>query len=156
MSADERFSKFAAAIGFPLDQPIKIGGNYKAILQVDHTLYVSGQIPRVGDEVRFVGRVGQEIGLMQAKEAAKVCVARGLALAQQHLGTLSRIMAVPRVCVFVRSADHFTQQSEVADGVSDALIEVLGEAGVHSRTSVGVLQLPKGAAIEVDSTFNFK
>ena len=51
---------------------------------------------------------------------------------------------------YVRSAAHFTQQSEVADGASDTLVRVLGERGVHARTSVGVLQLPKGAAVELD------
>ncbi len=75
---------------------------------------------------------------------------RALALLQRTLGSLESIAAVLRITVYVRSAAHFTQHSEVADGASDVLCRVLGPRGVHTRTSVGVMQLPKGAAVELD------
>jgi enamine deaminase RidA (YjgF/YER057c/UK114 family) len=113
-------------------------------------VFVSGQIPRVGNEVVVIGSVGADVSVTQAQLAAKVCTMRALALLRQTLGSLESISRILRVTVFVQSAPGFTQQSEVADGASEVLRSVLGEAGVHTRTSVGVVQLPKNAAVELD------
>jgi enamine deaminase RidA (YjgF/YER057c/UK114 family) len=75
---------------------------------------------------------------------------RALAFVQRAAGSLDAVRAIARITVYVRSAPDFTQQSEVADGASDLIAKVLGPVGAHTRTSVGVLQLPKGAAVEVD------
>ena len=69
---------------------------------------------------------------------------------QSLSGSLSKIKQVLRITVYVNSARHFTQQSEVANGASDTFLRVLGQAGRHTRTSVGVAQLPKGATVELD------
>ena len=113
-------------------------------------MYVSGQVPRVGDKIVCVGRVGADVTLAQAQAASKICVMRALALLERSLGSLDHVAQVARMTVFVNSAESFTQQSEVADGASQALTAVLGDAGRHTRTSVGVAQLPKNAAVEVD------
>jgi enamine deaminase RidA (YjgF/YER057c/UK114 family) len=107
----------------------------------------------VGNQVRFVGAAGAQVSLDDARRAAGISALRGLVLAQRACGSLDAISAVPRIGVFVRSAPDFTLQSEVADGASDVLYSVLGDAGVHTRTSVGVLQLPKGAVVEVEFVF---
>ena len=88
--------------------------------------------------------------LAQARVAASICVMRALALLKRSLGSLDAIARIMRVTVYVQSAPAFTQQSEVADAASDLLVEVLGPAGAHTRTSVGVLQLPKSASVEID------
>ena len=75
---------------------------------------------------------------------------RALALLAQSLGSLDRVQSILRISVYVQSAQDFTQQSEVADGASEVLYAVLGQSGVHTRTSVGVYQLPKNAAVELD------
>ena len=150
-SADARFLEQAQQLGYSFDGEIKIGGNYVPLVRDGHHLYVSGQIPRVGNTVVVTGAVGAEVSLVDAQKAAKVCVMRGLALLQRALGGLEHIQSVPRINVYVQSASTFTQQSEVADGASEVLFQVLGpQAGAHSRTSVGVLQLPKNAAVEID------
>jgi enamine deaminase RidA (YjgF/YER057c/UK114 family) len=150
-SADARFLEQAQLLGYSFDGEIKIGGNYVPLVRDGHHLYVSGQIPRVGNTVVVTGTVGTEVLLVEAQKAAKVCVMRGLALLQRALGSLGHIQSVPRITVYVQSASTFTQQSEVADGASEVLFQVLGpQAGAHSRTSVGVLQLPKNAAVEID------
>jgi len=150
-SADTRFLEQAQKMGYSFDGEIKIGGNYVPLVRDGHHLYVSGQIPRVENIVVVTGAVGAEVSLADAQKAAKVCVMRGLALLQRSLGSLERIQSVPRITVYVQSAPNFTQQSEVADGASEVLFHVLGaQAGAHSRTSVGVLQLPKNATVEID------
>jgi enamine deaminase RidA (YjgF/YER057c/UK114 family) len=153
MTRDELFANEAAALGYSFDGEIKIGGNYVPLLQDGNHIYISGQIPRVGDIVVFTGAAGAEVSLAQAQTAAKVCVMRALALLQRHLGSLDRVKSVPRISVFVQSAATFTQQSEVSDGASELLFKVLGSAGAHSRTSVGVFQLPKNATVEIDFIF---
>jgi len=104
----------------------------------------------VGDTVVVTGAVGAEVSLAQARIGASVCIMRALVLLKQSLGSLDAIGGIQRISVYVQSAPTFTQQSEVADAASDLLVAVLGAAGAHARTSVGVIQLPKSASVEID------
>ncbi|MES2879293.1 MAG: RidA family protein [Pseudomonadota bacterium] len=149
MSRDARFKDEAAVLGYSFDGEIKIGGNYVPLVRDGNSVYVSGQIPRVGNDVVVTGAAGDQIDLPRAQLGAKICVMRALALLQRSLGSLECVKAIPSISVFVQSAQHFTQQSEVADGASELLLKVLGSAGAHTRTSVGVFQLPKNATVEI-------
>ena len=150
MSRDSKFDEAAQALGYSFDGEIKIGGNYVPVVRDGTQVYVSGQVPRVGDTVVVMGRVGAEVSLAQAQLAAKVSVMRILALLRKSLGSLDEIKAVPRITVFMQSTADFTQHSEVADGASELLFAILGPDGAHTRTSLGVMQLPKNAAVEID------
>lgn len=150
MDRNVAFNLAATALGLDASADLRIGGNYTSLLQEDHLLYISGQIPRIGDKVMVTGRVGDDVSVVQAQQAAEICVMRALTLLMQHLGDLAHIKRVMRMTVYVQSANGFTQQSEVADGASNLLRQILGEAGLHTRTSVGVYQLPKNAAVEID------
>ena len=157
MHADDLFVEHAQRLGYSFDGEIKIGGNYVSYVRDGHLLYLSGQIPRVGDTVVVTGAAGDGVTLLQAQHAAQVCAMRALALVKQALGSLSHVQSVPRMTVYVQSAESFTQQSEVADGASALLFGVLGaEAGAHTRTSVGVRQLPKNATVEIDFIVSVK
>jgi len=153
MTRDERLRQIAAEFAFDPDEEIKIGGKYTPVLIDENIAYIAGQIPRVGSVVRFAGIVGADVSIDEARRAAGTSTLRALSLVLKQCGTLDTISAVPRITVFVRSAPDFTMQSEVADGASDVLYSVLGDVGMHTRTSVGVLQLPKGASVEVDFVF---
>jgi enamine deaminase RidA (YjgF/YER057c/UK114 family) len=153
MSADQRFQEAAQRLGHSLDGEIKIGGHYVPLVRHGDQVHVSGQIPRVGDTVVVTGRAGADVTLARAQEAAQVCTLRALALLQRHLGSLQRIERILRITVYVQCAADFTQHSEVADGASDLLCLVLGDAvGAHARTSVGAWQLPKNATVELELT----
>jgi enamine deaminase RidA (YjgF/YER057c/UK114 family) len=156
MDADVRFQALAVELGHDFSGEIKIGGNYTPVQRDGQQLWVSGQIPRVGDAVHFVGALGDAFDVTQGQQAAAICAMRALALLQRTAGSLDAIAAVLRITVYVRSAPTFMQQSEVADGASNVLCRVLGRQGVHTRTSVGVLQLPKGAAVELDLVATLK
>lgn len=150
MSCDTRFAEAATALGHSFDGELKIGGNYLPVLRDGTTVYVSGQVPRVGSSVLVTGRVGEQVSLAQAQWGARICAMRALALLKRELGSLDQVRQILRVTVFTQSAQGFTQQSEVADAASELLQSVLGPAGAHTRTSVGVFQLPKDASVELD------
>lgn len=150
MSRDALFQQATAALGCSFEGEIRIGGNYVPLLRDGDTLYLSGQVPRVGSEVVVTGRAGADVSLAEAQRAAKICVLRALALLQRELGSLERVRQILRVTVYVQCTQDFTQQSEVADGASGLLYAILDAAGGHTRTAVGVLQLPKNATVELD------
>ena len=149
MTPDEKYQAAQLRLGYQLDE-FKVGGNYTPLVRDANHLYISGQIPRVGDAIVLPGKVGDTLTLAQAQIAAGISALRCLGLLKQALGSLDQIKAILRITVYVRSAEDFHQQSEVANGASDLLHEILGSAGVHTRTSVGVMQLPKSAAVEID------
>jgi enamine deaminase RidA (YjgF/YER057c/UK114 family) len=156
MSANQRFLDHAHTLGFPADDPIKVGGNYTPALRDGDLVYISGQVPRIGDTVAVIGAAGSEVPLERACFAAKVSTLRALVLVKQVAGSLEAVQSVPRITVFIRSSPDFTMHSEVADAASNLLVAVLGDKAIHSRTSVGVMQLPKGATVELDFIFRLK
>lgn len=147
---NQKFTQIAQQLGYDFDGQILIGGHYVSLIEHQGVIELSGQIPRVGSAVVVTGRVGESVTLSEAQIAAKICVMRALTLLRNHLGDLERIDKILKLNVFVQSAHDFTQQSEVADGASDVLYDIFGEAGVHTRTSVGAYQLPKNASVELD------
>lgn len=150
MSKDQAFKAAASSMGFGFDGDIKVGGHYVPLKRDGSTIYISGQIPRVQDTVVVTGRVGATVDLDQARLAAQICVMRALALLQRECRSLAYVQTILQITVYVQCAENFTQQSEVADAASDLLVQVLGAAGTHARTSVGVYQLPKNASVELD------
>lgn len=147
---DQAFAAAARTLGHAFDGELKLGGRYAPLVRHNDVFYISGQVPRVGDQVVVTGRVGADVDLARAQLAARICVMRNLALLQRALGSLEHVRAILRMTVYVQCTESFTQQSEVGDGASDLLISILGPEAAHSRTSVGVLQLPKNASVEID------
>ena len=148
---DQIADQIAAELGHSFDGEIIAGGHYVPLVRDGRTIYLSGQVPRVGTAVVVTGRVGDAVSLAKAQEGAQICTLRSLTLLRRALGSLDAVEKVLRVGVFVQCTADFTQQSEVADAASQVLFHVLGPvAGAHTRTSVGVLQLPKNASVEVD------
>jgi len=152
MSRDLALTQAAQQLGYDFDGEIKAGGNYQPLTRDGDTVYLSGQVPRVGSTVVVTGRVGADVDLARAQLAAKICVMRALVLLQRSLGSLDAVKQVLRLNVFTQCAQDFTQLSEVADGASELLVQILGPAGTHARTSVGVYALPKNASVELDLT----
>lgn len=112
--------------------------------------YVSGQIPREGNEVFVQGKVGGEIDLATAQEAARRCVLGALAALKAQLGSLDKVERVLKVTGFVASAANFNQQPQVIDAASALLFEAFGESGRHARSAVGVAELPRNVPVEIE------
>ena len=112
--------------------------------------FVAGQVPLSEGKLMWEGKVGLDLDLRAGAEAARRCGLQALAVLRDALGSLDRVRRIVRLSVFVASGPGFTGQPKVADGASDLMQEIFGEAGRHARTSVGVLELPLGAPVEVD------
>ncbi|WP_327678526.1 RidA family protein [Kitasatospora sp. NBC_00458] len=113
-------------------------------------VFTSGQLPMVGGKLLNTGKVGAEITPEEAKELAQICALNGLAAVKSVIGDLDLVEQVVKVVGFVASAPDFTGQPGVINGASELLGKVLGEAGVHARSAVGVTVLPLDAPVEVE------
>ncbi len=133
----------------PLPSAAPPGGAYTPVVVHGGQAWVSAQLPRRGGEVVGHGRVGAELGLAAAQEAARLSALQCLAALEQALGGLDRVAQLLHVTGYVAAAPGFVDLSAVVDGASRCFAEVLGERGRHARSSVGVAALPRGVAVEI-------
>ena len=110
----------------------------------------SGQLPRDADGVVVTGVLGADLDIAAGAEAARWCALNALSVLRSHLGSLDRIERLLSVTGFVASAPGFAGQPAVVDGASRLLVDVLGPAGRHTRSAIGVAALPRGGAVEIE------
>lgn len=127
--------------------------NYTPVVVSNGSAYVSGQVCSWNGEFRFIGKLGTDFSVADGQKAARMAGLNIVAQLQNALGDLDRVKRVLRLNVFVNSATDFTEQPKVANGASDLMVEIFGEIGRHTRSAVGVAQLPLGVAVEVDAVF---
>ncbi|WP_028643591.1 RidA family protein [Nocardioides sp. URHA0020] len=113
-------------------------------------VFTSGQLPMKNGELMYTGKVGGDIGPEEAKEAAQQCALNAIAAVKSVIGDLDRVAQVVKVVAFVASTPDFTGQPQVANGASELLGKVFGDAGIHARSAVGVPVLPLDAPVEVE------
>jgi enamine deaminase RidA (YjgF/YER057c/UK114 family) len=118
-------------------------------------VYTSGQLPFVDGALPATGKVGAEVSAEEAKGYAATCILNALAAVESQIGSLDRVTRIVKVTGFVASAPGFTGQPGVVNGASELLGELLGEAGVHARSAVGVAELPLGAPVEIELVAEF-
>ncbi|MEU8512616.1 RidA family protein [Kitasatospora sp. NPDC048722] len=123
---------------------------YVPALRAGEFVFTSGQLPVVDGKLPSTGKVGAEVSPEEAKELAQTCALNALAAIKSVIGDLDLIERVVKVVGFVASAPDFTGQPAVINGASELLGKVLGEAGVHARSAVGVAVLPLDAPVEVE------
>ncbi len=144
------------ALGLSLpDAPAPVA-NYVPYLIAGDLLFISGQISKAPDGTVVTGRLGADITVEQGQKAAHYCALNILAQANAALGSLDRIAQVMRLTGYVASTPDAGDQPAVINGASNLMVEVLGDAGRHTRVAVGVAALPAGCAVEVDAIIRFK
>ncbi len=116
-------------------------------------LFVSGQVPRIDNEISFIGKVGREYSLEEGQLAARTSALMVLACLKEALGDLDRVKEVVRIKGYINVDPDFTDVSAVLNGASELFIDLFGDPGRHSRTAVGVASMPFGVAIEVEGVF---
>ncbi|HEY8604973.1 RidA family protein [Tsuneonella suprasediminis] len=135
-----------------IDLPVAAApvASYVAVVVANGMAHVSGQLPFVDGEL-VKGRLGEDVSVEDGAAAARACGLMILAQLKAALGSLDRVERVVKLGAFVNSTGDFTDQPKVANGASDLMAEVFGDAGKHARAAVGVPALPLGAAVEVDA-----
>ena len=112
--------------------------------------YISGQVPRINDEIPYPGKVGQDVTIEQAQQLAEYCVLKGLSCLEATIGSLDQVEQILKVTGYVQTAPNFYEPSKVLDAASALLEKIFGEKGRHARTAVGVATLPSNTPVEID------
>ncbi len=153
MSIEERLQ----TLGIELPEPSPAGANYLPFLQIGDIVYISGQLSKWNGEYKFIGKLGREFDIEQGQQAARLCALNLIAVLRQALGgNLDRVRQCVRVGGYVNSTPDFTAHSQVINGASDLLEEILGDPGRHTRIAVGVAALPYDVAVEVEAQFQVR
>lgn len=141
-------------LGITLPSPPSPLATYASSVIEGRLLYISGQLPLLNGELQFKGKVGTDLSLEEAQEAACLCALN--IIAQVKLAceeSFERVTRCVRLGGFVNASESFTDHPKVINSASQLVIDVFGNFGKHTRTAVGVNSLPLGAAVEIDAIF---
>jgi enamine deaminase RidA (YjgF/YER057c/UK114 family) len=127
--------------------------NYVPCVQAGNLLFVSGQVTSWNGELKYLGKVGQEISAEDGRAAARICALNILAQANAFLGSLDRVKRVCMVQGFVNAVPDYKDHPKIVNGASDLFVELFGEAGKHARFAVGAGSLPANVSVEVAAVF---
>ncbi len=139
-----------AELGLSVPEVAKPVAVYVPAVQSGNHVFTSGQLPMRSGELMYTGKVGGEVSPEEAVECAQQCALNAIAAVKAVIGDLAQVKRVVKVVCFVASTPDFTGQPGVANGVSELLGKVFGDAGIHARSAVGVSVLPLDAPVEVE------
>lgn len=143
-------------LGFEVPEVAKPLAAYIPAKQVGNLVMTSGQVPLVKGVINYTGKVGSELSEEEGQKAAQICALNCLAAIKGVIGNLDKIVEVVKLTVFVASAENFTAHPKVANGASELIGKIFGEAGKHVRSAVGVTALPLNAATEIEMTVRIR
>ena len=152
MSAEDNLKKLGLTLP-PVPKPI---GNYVPFRRDGNTIYLSGQGPRMADGTMHSGKVGKDVTVEEAYRRARLVGLGLLAATRAALGSLDRVDFVVKLLGMVNAVPEFTDQPKVINGCSDLFVEVLGDAGRHARSAVGMGSLPGQISVEIEAILAVK
>ena len=148
-SAERRLAELGIKLT-PAPAPI---GPYAESVQTGNLLYLSGILPVIGHEPKFVGRLGREYNVEQGREAARLATLNVLSVARDHLGSLDKVTRVVRLVAYLAAEGDFSELPKVADAASELLHDVFGEERLPVRMVLGVASLPLGVPTVLEVLF---
>ncbi len=134
----------------PAPQPL---GHYVEVVQVGPLLFLSGTLPLANGKLAVTGRLGDNLSVEQGREAARLAAMNALAAVQEHVGDLDRVKRLVKMNIHLMATAEFTDHAAVADGASDLFAQLFGKESGHARAVSGVISLPKGAPVIVETIF---
>ena len=137
-------------LGLVLPPPPEPAANYVPWVRAAGLVYVAGQTPKIGNDLKYCGILGAELSIAEGQAAAELCALRLLSALQEAAGDLDRVARIVKLSVFVKSTPEFTAHPAVADAASRRIVAVLGDRGRHTRSTIGVAGLPGNAAVEIE------
>ena len=142
-------------LGIELPQAAAAVANYVPYVFDGGQLWIAGQVPFWNAAVKYTGRVGESVSLVEAVDAAKVCALNILAQTKAALGSLDRVTRIVKLGGFVNAVPGFTDHPKIINGASDLMVEIFGDKGKHARSAVGAASLPLGVPVEIDAVIAF-
>jgi enamine deaminase RidA (YjgF/YER057c/UK114 family) len=140
-------------LGIKLPTPPAPFGIYAEAVQTGNLLFLTGMLPTIGREAKYIGRIGAELDVQTGRQAAYLAALNGLAVARQHLGSLDKVTRIVRLGVLVATSGDVREQPIIADGASELLQDVFGKDKNPSRLVYGVASLPLGVPVELELIF---
>lgn len=137
-------------LGFFVPEAPKPLAAYVPAVLDDKIVYTSGQLPLSDGKLKYSGKCGKDLSDEEAVKAAELCALNCLSAVKAVAGSLDNIERIIKVTAFVNSVEGFTSQPKIANGASEFLVKVFGQAGKHARSAVGVYNLPLNAPVEVE------
>ena len=145
-----------AELGLTIPTVAKPVASYVPATTAGNLVFTAGQLPFIDGQLPEMGKVGAEVSADDAKGYARTAVLNALAAVETAIGSVDRITRIVKLVVFVASAPEFAGQPAVANGASDTLVEIFGDAGRHARSAVGVAVLPLDAPVELELIVEFE
>jgi enamine deaminase RidA (YjgF/YER057c/UK114 family) len=149
VTAEQRLTQ----LGIKLPAPPEPFGIYAEAVQTGNMLFLTGMLPTVGREPKFIGRIGAELDVKTGHMAAYLAAVNALAVAREHLGSLDKVTRIVRLGVLVATSGDVREQPKIADGASELLQDVFGKDKNPSRLVYGVASLPLGVPVELELIF---
>jgi enamine deaminase RidA (YjgF/YER057c/UK114 family) len=137
--------------GITLPKPRRPEANYVSAVRTGNLVFLAGVGPRQPNGELVIGKVGRDLTIEQAYEAAKWCAVWSLGNLKAEIGDLDKVVRFVKVLGMVNATPDFTQPPAVINGYSDLIVEVFGDKGKHARSAVGLATLPNGMAVEVEA-----
>lgn len=143
-------------MGIEIPEPPKPLAAYIPGIKVGNFVYTSGQLPFNAGKLIYEGKVGKNVSLEEGQKCAGQSAINCLGVIKSVCGNLDNVEQIVKLVVFVNSTEDFTSQPAVANGASELMVKVFGEAGKHARSAVGVSQLPMNAPVEIEMIVKLK
>jgi enamine deaminase RidA (YjgF/YER057c/UK114 family) len=143
-------------LGFTVPEAPKPLAAYIPAIKIDKLVFTAGQLPMVDGKPLAIGRLGAEVSNEIGVKAAEICALNCLSVIKSVVGSLDNIEQIVKLTVFVNSTDGFIAQPQIANGASEFLVKIFGEAGKHARSAVGANGLPLNAPVEIEMIVKVK
>jgi len=147
VSAERRLQELGIKLT-PVPTPL---GPYVETVQTGNLLFLSGMLPVIGHEVKFVGRLGKEFDTEQGRKATRIAALNVLSAAKEHLGSLNKVTKVVRLGVYLATEGDFLDHPKVADAASELFRDVFGAGKTSVRIVLGMASLPLGMPVELEA-----
>ena len=146
-----------AALGITIPPAGEAAGNYVGYVVTGNMAFLAGQVPVENGVRKYIGKVGRDLSVEEARKAAELAAIGMLARLKGACdGDLDRVLRCVKLLGFVNATEDFTEHPKVVNGASDLMVKVFGDAGRHARSAVGMGSLPFGVAVEVEGIFEIR
>ncbi len=144
------------ALGLEIPEAPKPLAAYVPAVKINDLVFTAGQVPIKDGKLMYEGKVPTDITPEEAQKAAEICAINCLSAVKSVIGNLDKIEKIVKLTVFVASAEGFVSQPQVANGASELMVKIFGEAGKHARSAVGVGELPLNSPVEIEMIAKIK